>query len=473
MAVSSGVDDAGISAREAEVLAAVGEHLTNAEIAARLFISVRTVESHVSSLLRKLGADDRRSLARLADAGEPDGSGSAAATGPAPGDPPATAAPLPAPLTPFVGRAAERAALAKAVTEARLVTALGPGGVGKTRLALAVAGEVVDRFSGRVWYVDLVPVTGPAMVTAAIAAALGVGEVPGQALEETVTSRIGPAPGLLVLDNCEHLVDGVAALVERLLTRCAGLTVLATSRIRLVLPFERPFPVPGLSVDEVEPAGDAVALFMARAAAVGVTLDAPDHRARVASVCRALDGMALAIELATSRLPSIGLDGLEAGLGDRLRVLTGGSRADERHRSLRATLDWSYNLATPEDRAVLRRVATFAAPFSAAAAVDVVAGPAPRTTPTTRPRARPPTPWPCPTPWPAWSTRACWSPCARRERPATGCWRWCASTPWTPRAGPRPTPPAPATWPGASPPPAPSTRATTTSTTPGGPRSTG
>ena len=137
--------DAGVSAREAEVLGLVGDHLTNAEIGARLYISVRTVESHVSSLLRKLDLPDRRSLAALAPP---------AATRRGRGG-----TPLPAPLTSFVGRETERAALAAALQEHRLVTAVGPGGVGKTRLALAVAADVVERYVDGAWYVDLVPVT--------------------------------------------------------------------------------------------------------------------------------------------------------------------------------------------------------------------------------------------------------------------------------------------------------------------------
>ena len=189
-----------------------------------------------------------------------------------------------------------------------------------------------------------------------------------------------------MLDNCEHLVDGVAVLVERLLTRCPELTVLATSRIRLVLPFERRSPCRACPCPaRRRPPGPGRPRrprrcrgpVLARAAALGTPLDTAEDRRRVAEVCRALDGMALAIELAASRLPALGLDGLEAGLADRLRILTGGSRADERHRSLRATLDWSYALAGPADRATLRRVAVFAAPFTAAAAA-VVAGDGPR-----------------------------------------------------------------------------------------------
>jgi predicted ATPase/DNA-binding CsgD family transcriptional regulator len=359
----------GVSAREAEVLAGVAEHLTNAEIAAKLFISVRTVESHVASLLRKFGVNDRRALvgvAALAPTSTSGGGRSAA---------------LPSPLTPFVGRAAERAELAAALLpvrsatqplgEQRLVTAVGPGGVGKTRLALAVAAEVADRFAGGAWYVDLVPVTDQAMVAPAVAAALGLGEQQGRSAEQTVLGWLADRTALLVLDNCEHLVDGVVVLLERLLAGCPRLTVLATSRARLLVPYEWVFAVPGLSLSGDE--GDAVELFLARAAGSGRPLR-PDDRHRVAAICRGLDGMALAIELAAARLPALGLDGLEAGLADRLRLLAGGRRVDDRHRSLRSTLDWSYALLAGVEQAVLRRVSVFAAPFTADDCAAVIGG---------------------------------------------------------------------------------------------------
>ncbi len=153
---------------------------------------------------------------------------------------------LPAPLTSFVGRAAERAALAAALGEHRLVTAVGPGGVGKTRLALSVVGDVAGRYADGAWYVDLVPVTDPAMVAPAIAAALGLGERQGRSSEDIVLGWLAPRQALLVLDNCEHLLDGMAALVERLLAGCPRLSVLLTSRARLLVPFEWVFGVPGL-----------------------------------------------------------------------------------------------------------------------------------------------------------------------------------------------------------------------------------
>ena len=176
----------GVSVREAEVLAAIGDHLTNAEIGARLFISVRTVESHVSSLLRKLQVEDRRALAAVAAT-------SAAPAGAATGMRHAPIAPLPSPLTPFVGRAAERATLAEALQAHRLVTAVGPGGVGKTRLALSVAADLADRFADGVWYVDLVPVTDPAMIAPAIADALGLGEPQG-AVDDRPHPRLAGRP---------------------------------------------------------------------------------------------------------------------------------------------------------------------------------------------------------------------------------------------------------------------------------------
>jgi predicted ATPase/DNA-binding CsgD family transcriptional regulator len=360
--------EVGVSAREAEVLAALEEHLTNAEIADRLFISIRTVESHVSSLLRKLQVGDRRALAAAAATLRP-----VVARAPGSGTPGAVIARLPSPLTSFVGRVAERAALADALNAHRLVTAVGPGGVGKTRLALSVVADVAPRFADGAWFVDLVPVTEPSMIAPAIAAALGLGEHQDRSADDTVLGWLAVRETLLVLDNCEHLLDGVGVLLERLLAGSPRLSVLVTSRARLLVPFEWVFAVPGLSLNGDGGApGDAVELFRVRAAAGGRPLP-PDDTERVAVICRGLDGMALAIELTAARFPSLGLDGIEAGLADRLRLLTGGQRVDERHRSLRSTLDWSYALLDGPAQAVLRRVSVFAAPFTADAAA-VVAG---------------------------------------------------------------------------------------------------
>jgi len=345
-----------ISAREAEVLTLLGEHLSNAEIGAQLFISVRTVESHVSSLLRKLEVPDRRALSRRAAE-----FASAGPSRPAPA--------LPAPLTSFIGRVQERGELTEALKSHRQVTAVGPGGVGKTRMALAVAAAVAGDFADGVWFADLVPVTDPKRVGAAVAAAVGVGEDPGRGIDDGLAAALADREALLVLDNCEQVRDGVALLVERLLAACPRLRVLATSRARLMVPFEWVYGVPPLS--RVGGASsDAVTLFMERAAAAGVPPD-PVLRDQVSVLSERLDGMALAIELAAARWPTLGLDGLAAGLSDQLRILAGGPRADDRHRSVRAVLDWSHDLLEPPDQALLRRVCVFVVPFTAEAAAEV------------------------------------------------------------------------------------------------------
>src|SRR5215469_10990583 len=344
--------NAEVTAREAEILALIARHLTNAQIADALFISSRTVETHVSALLRKLQLPDRRSLARRAEAmpGLLVKSGSRG---------------LPLPVTSFVGRSDERAVLAEALAEHRLVTATGPGGVGKTRLALSVATEVAPARREGVWFVDLIHVRDPAMVTAAVAETVGVPESRTISVDRALVASLAASDALLVIDNCEHVLDGVRACAERIITGCPEVTLLATSRIRLLLPYERVYVVPGLSVTAA--GGDAVDLFAARVAAA--TGDpAPPDPVRVAALCRALDGMALAIELAAARFAALGLDGLESGLDQRLRLLTAGPRAADRHASLRAAIGWSYDLLSFDDRALVRRVAVFASWFEVDAA---------------------------------------------------------------------------------------------------------
>ncbi|MFI5894064.1 ATP-binding protein [Actinoplanes sp. NPDC051513] len=347
-----------LTAREAEILVLIARHLTNVQIAGALFISARTVEGHVSAMLRKLHLSDRRSLARHAGAmpGLLVKSGHRG---------------LPLPVTPLIGRTGERAALTAALTDHRLVTATGPGGIGKTRLALSVAGEVSPARREGVWFVDLVHVTDPAMVTAVVAETVGVPEQRTMSIDRALVAVLADSDALLVLDNCEHVLDGVRACVERIITACPEITVLATSRTRLLLPYERVYVVPGLSV--VAGGGDAVDLFTARVAAV--TGDAaPMDAGRVAALCRALDGMALAIELAAARFPALGLDGLESGLGQRLRFLTANTRGADRHGSLRDAIGWSHDLLSSADQALLRRVGVFASWFDVDAACAVAGG---------------------------------------------------------------------------------------------------
>jgi DNA-binding CsgD family transcriptional regulator len=225
-----------VSEREAEVLKAVGAHLSNAQIAGRLHISVRTVESHVSSLLRKFGVPDRRALAGLAPvvtARQQAGAG--------------TVVGLPSGRTSFVGRSFEQAGVLAALRNNRLVTMLGPGGVGKTRLAARVAEAAADKYPFGTAFADLVPVR-EGFVTEAVAALLGVTEGPGRSLDAALHEHLARGKSLLVLDNCEHLLEVAAAFVEKLLADCTELTVLTTSRERLAIPGERTVPIPPMSL---------------------------------------------------------------------------------------------------------------------------------------------------------------------------------------------------------------------------------
>jgi predicted ATPase/DNA-binding CsgD family transcriptional regulator len=343
-----------VSPRERAVLELLGEHLTHAEIGQRLFISVRTVESHVASLRRKLELPDHRALVRLAVEQRS-----------------SVAAPsLIAPLTSFVGRETELAELAAALESSRLVSAVGPGGAGKTRLAIAAAQACISRFAQGVRMVDLVPVADTAALEETVAQACAAAPSSQRGPVEALISTLRRQQILLVLDNCEYHVDAVAVLVERLVTACSELTVLVTSRIRLSLAFERVYRVEGLSEG---PDGDAVALFVDRAVAAGSPVPSLAERERISAVCRALDGLALAVELAAVRLPSLGLDGVESGLLDQAVLLTGGTRLNVRQRSMHETLEWSTALLDPDANAVLRRLAVLAAPFHEDTAAAVAA----------------------------------------------------------------------------------------------------
>ncbi|MFB4303694.1 LuxR C-terminal-related transcriptional regulator [Actinomadura sp. NTSP31] len=337
-----------ISEREAEVLAALGARLSNAQIANRLHISVRTVESHVSSLLRKYGMADRWALAELARSGERE---------------PGRIAGLPASGTTFVGRETERAAVLAAIEEARLVTLLGPGGVGKTRLAAVAAEDAVALFPSGGAFVDLVPVRD-GFVARAVATALGVTEGSHQPLEEAVAARLGTGRWLLVLDNCEHVIDEATAFAERILAACPGTCALVTSRERLGIPCERSVPIAPLPLGS-----DAERLFRDRALAADPQFTA--EPAVVAELCARLDGMPLAIELAAARGASLGPAGLLAALDDALRLLSGVRGGDERHRSLRAVLSWSHDLLDEEEQALFRRLGVFVGAFDMDAAAAV------------------------------------------------------------------------------------------------------
>jgi predicted ATPase/class 3 adenylate cyclase/DNA-binding XRE family transcriptional regulator len=287
---------------------------------------------------------------------------------------------LPAQLAAFIGRDREVAEVRALVESARLVTLTGAGGAGKTRLGLQVAAELLDGSGDGVWLAELAAVTKDDAVAGAIAGALRIPAQPGRPALEVLADALGPQDILVVLDNCEHLVGACAKTAEAILQRCPKVHLIATSREPLGIGGETIYRVPPLSLPgpgDSDPAAaascDAVALFAARARAQGASLalDA-DTIALVVSVCRRLDGMPLAIELAAARLRSMSLAELAGRLDQRFRLLTGGSRtAVERQQTLRAAVGWSYSLLANPEQVVLGRLSVFAAGFDLAAAEAV------------------------------------------------------------------------------------------------------
>jgi predicted ATPase/class 3 adenylate cyclase len=289
---------------------------------------------------------------------------------------------LPLQLTSFVGREREIGSLAAALSKARLVTLTGVGGVGKTRLALQVAAEVLPNYPDGAWLCELAPVREPGAVGQTVAAVFGVSAHPGQSLGETLAEYLRSRRLLLLLDNCEHLLGGVADLVQALGRQCPELAVLATSREGLGVEGERiilvqPLRAPSSSAGvEVVAESDAPRLFVERAAAVkaGFVLN-QGNAAAVAGVCRRLDGIPLALELAAARVAVMSPAELARRLDQRFRTLAGGRRgAVERHQTLRSAIDWSYALLSEPEQRLLGRLAVFAGGCTLEAAEAVAAG---------------------------------------------------------------------------------------------------
>jgi len=288
---------------------------------------------------------------------------------------------LPSELTSFVGRHSELTQIGKLLGQARLLTLTGAGGCGKTRLALQVAADALDGYPDGVWWVALAPVEDPALVASAVIAALGLREAPGRSLVDVLVEYLAARQVLLVLDNCEHLLEACAALVDALLRGCASLTILATSRAPLGVPGEITWRVPSMAVP-AEPVGqsieslrqfDAVSLFIDRARQVRPNFAiTADNAPAVAQICDDLDGIPLAIELAAARVRMMAPDQICRALGDRFRLLTGGARTVmPRQQTLQASLDWSHDLLCAEERTVLRRLAVFAGGWTLDAAEQV------------------------------------------------------------------------------------------------------
>src|SRR6516225_3642792 len=290
---------------------------------------------------------------------------------------------LPAQVSRFIGREAELAEVRALLGGSRLVTLTGAGGAGKTRLGLQVAEGLLDGTGDGVWFADLAPLGDPDLVAVAVADVLGVRQEPGRPVLGAVVEAVGGRRLLVLLDNCEHVIGACAKLADALLRGCPNLALLATSREPLGIDGERVYRVPSLGVPadgadgEAVRASEAVRLLADRAAAQGVPLAWDEPAVEMAGrICRRLDGIPLAIELAAARLRVMSAAGLEARLDERFALLTGGSRAGlPRQQTLRAMVDWSWELLTPAERAVLAALSVFAGGFGLAAAEAVAAGP--------------------------------------------------------------------------------------------------
>jgi predicted ATPase/class 3 adenylate cyclase/DNA-binding CsgD family transcriptional regulator len=277
---------------------------------------------------------------------------------------------LPAQLTTFVGRAGQLDEVHATLLENRLVTLTGAGGAGKTRLAVEVAGRLTAEFAGGVWWVDLAAVADPAVVSVTMARTLGLPDHPGRSPLETVQRFIGDREVLLLLDNCEHLLDVSGNAITRLLNSCPQLTILTTSREPIGVSGEIVWRVPSLSLHD-----EAVALFTDRARRARPTFRAVgDDVDLVADICRQLDGMPLAIELAAARVRALSLQQIAESLSDRFRLLTGGARNTmRRQQTLRASVDWSHAMLTDAEQTVFRRLGVFMDGFDVDAARAVAA----------------------------------------------------------------------------------------------------
>jgi predicted ATPase/class 3 adenylate cyclase len=291
---------------------------------------------------------------------------------------------LPMQLTSFVGREQEMDDVKRLLRSTRLVTLAAMGGTGKTRLSLQVGADLIDEYADGVWFIELAPLSDARLVPQGLATILGIKEQPDEAIIDTVVKKIGDREMLLILDNCEHLVMACAELCEALLSSCPGVRILASSRELLRIAGETAYRVPSLQLPNPKAIPRAaslsrfaaVRLFVDRALAVKASFQITDANAPVvASICQRLDGIPLAIELAAARLRSMSVEELNQRLDKRFHVLTGGSRtALPRQQTLRALIDWSYDLLNANERAMFGRLAVFVGGWALQAAEQVCAG---------------------------------------------------------------------------------------------------
>ncbi|MCC6499979.1 MAG: tetratricopeptide repeat protein [Anaerolineales bacterium] len=303
---------------------------------------------------------------------------------------------LPAPTTSFIGREKEKAEIKQALTPSplpqreglgardhRLVTLTGSGGTGKTRLSLQVAADLLDQFADGVWFVELAPLTDPHLIPQTILSAMRANEQEGKTALETLVERVREQKALLILDNCEHLIEASAKIAETLLASAPALRILASSREALSVPGELAWHVPSMTVPETNAADverllqfESVRLFVERAALAQPRFTLTRENApHIAQICLRLDGIPLALELAAARVKALDVEEVAARLDDRFRLLTGGARtALPRQQTLRAMIDWSYNLLAGDEKKLFRRLAVFVGGWTLEAAEQICAG---------------------------------------------------------------------------------------------------
>jgi predicted ATPase/DNA-binding winged helix-turn-helix (wHTH) protein len=360
-----------------------GRLVTQAELLEALwpktYVQAEVLKSHIAAIRAVLGDDARQPI--FIETRSRRGYRFIAPVTEGASAEPARRTNLPEAVSELIGREAELRAVMALATEHRLVSLVGAGGIGKTRLGLEVARHLLPRFPDGVFVAELGPLASPELVPATVASALGLTHVAGTVSREGVASAVGTRKLLLVIDNCEHVIEAAAAMAETLLRGTPGACLVATSREPLRVSGEYAYRVPPLDLpaednqdlDDVLRYG-AVRLFVSRAHAAEPRYVAEGSiAAATVAICRRLDGIPLAIELAATRIVGFGVDGVAARLDDRFRLLTGGRRTLPRHETMRATLDWSYELLSESERVVLCRLGVFVGTFTLDAASAVAA----------------------------------------------------------------------------------------------------
>jgi predicted ATPase/DNA-binding CsgD family transcriptional regulator len=353
----------GVSRREREVAQLVAGGLTNRQIAERLFIAERTAEGHVERIRNKLGFRSRSQIAAWV-AGEVPVD---VADAQRPGD-------VPRPLSSLIGRASEVRSTSALIMDTQLVTITGPGGIGKTRLAIEVARNVSQRFPGGASFIELGGVSDGESVPAGVAHALQLTQSGTESAEQQLTRFLTPRKTLVVLDNCEHVAHACARLTEHLLSLSAGLRVLATSREPLGVKGERVIRIEPLSVlPGRDQRSEALELLVQRCRELGAAEPTEDDIHHGLTICQRLDGLPLAIELAAAQSTVLSLSDMAVKVDDLFRYLSSPVRTiAARHQTLQATVDWSYQLLLPEERLAFRRFAVFAGDFDLDAAAALL-----------------------------------------------------------------------------------------------------